>query len=97
MVSTLRSSLLSPLTSATCQHRGCPRLPSTGARSRCLAPQKVLLKIPGEVWGSSLMTISSLSTTLSGNEDAELTVALAEPERDTNTFITSQRAAVQPH
>lgn len=40
------------------------------------------------------MTTSSLSVTLSGNEDTELTVALAEPERDPNTFITSRGAAV---
>ena len=43
------------------------------------------------------MTISSLSTTLWGNEDTELTVALAEPERDPHAFITSRGAAVQPH
>lgn len=42
------------------------------------------------------MTTSSLSITFLGNEDTEFTVALAEPERDPNTFITSRGAAVQP-
>ena len=74
-----------------------PQVAQHLSQKQMLSPQKVLLNIPGEVWGSSLMTIASLSTTLSGNEDAELTVALAEPERDPNTFITSRRAAVQPH
>ena len=43
------------------------------------------------------MTVSSLSITVWGNEDTQLTVALAEPEKDLNTFITSWGAAVQPH
>lgn len=43
------------------------------------------------------MTISSLPITVWENEDTPLTVALAEPERDLNTFITGWEAAVQPH
>lgn len=52
---------------------------------------------PGGAQDSILMTISSLPITVSENEDTPLTVALAEPERDLNTFITSWEAAVQPH